>query len=285
MTAGAIGLIRVGGSDVAVTRLAFGCARIFSGKESHASARLIEAALAVGIRHFDTAPSYSGGQSEELLGSVLAGIPDVTIATKVGIPSGDAGTSPLGTLYRRAVRPVLAQFPGLKSGLLRLARRAQRPGAAHQVATDIVRRELTRDEILRELDGSLARLRRARVDLLMVHEPDRLQLTAAAQETFADLQRQGLIGAFGLAWDRAVPDPPPFGQVVQARYDAEATLPLRLETRLFHGVMRHAGGRQLAAVDRVRHAYMRHPASSIVFSASHPSQIREIVQQATAQCH
>lgn len=47
-------------------------------------------ALDAGINFFDTADSYSNGESERLLGKALAGCRDqVVIASKVGIPIGD----------------------------------------------------------------------------------------------------------------------------------------------------------------------------------------------------
>ncbi len=48
------------------------------------SIRAIHAAVAVGIRFFDTAQTYGAGHSETVLGQALQGRPDVMIATKVG---------------------------------------------------------------------------------------------------------------------------------------------------------------------------------------------------------
>jgi hypothetical protein len=284
-----IGMVRIPGTGVSVTRLVFGCARIFSGSEAKASAKLIETALACGIRHFDTAPSYSNGQSEEMLGQVLAGVSDATVTTKVGLPHDDRPPSRLGTVYRLVLRPVLSQFPGLKAGLLQTLSAGRRGPEAAAVADPVDRRHVGRDEILRELDGSLARLRRARVDVLLVHEPDRLELAPEAVAVFADLQQQGVIGAYGRAWDKVIDTtPPPFGQIVQSRYRWDAsTSPATAGTaRFFHGVLRHVSAdrqEQQTPTERLRDAVNRHPASTIIFSASHPRQIREIVQQVIRQ--
>jgi aryl-alcohol dehydrogenase-like predicted oxidoreductase len=52
---------------------------------SEADARaLLEFAYELGIRYFDTAPSYGDGVSEERLGRSLRGVSDVVIATKFG---------------------------------------------------------------------------------------------------------------------------------------------------------------------------------------------------------
>jgi aryl-alcohol dehydrogenase-like predicted oxidoreductase len=46
---------------------------------------IVERALALGVRCFDTANMYANGASERLLGRALAGVGDVRIATKVGL--------------------------------------------------------------------------------------------------------------------------------------------------------------------------------------------------------
>jgi aryl-alcohol dehydrogenase-like predicted oxidoreductase len=60
--------VKVAGSTVIISKIGFGCGRIYAGSEIRSSARLIEAALTAGIRHFDTAPMYGLGQSEDVLG-------------------------------------------------------------------------------------------------------------------------------------------------------------------------------------------------------------------------
>src|SRR5262245_5656199 len=103
----------VAGSKISITRIGFGCARIHGGSELRASARLIEAALALGVRHFDTAPSYGGGLSETVLGSALAGVQDATITTKIGIrrPERVPARYSARVLYRRFARPVISRLP------------------------------------------------------------------------------------------------------------------------------------------------------------------------------
>ena len=59
--------LKIRGTEVAISQIGFGCARVYGGHETKASARLIEAALTAGIRHFDTAPSYGFGESEFVL--------------------------------------------------------------------------------------------------------------------------------------------------------------------------------------------------------------------------
>lgn len=65
---------------------------------------MLDAALAAGITHIDTANGYAGGDSERMLAALLKGRRDtVTIATKAGIPHPDAGeNSPLSAAGLRA---------------------------------------------------------------------------------------------------------------------------------------------------------------------------------------
>lgn len=279
MSAG-FGHVRVADTGLSLSRLGFGCARLFGKSEMRASGRLIEAALASGIRHFDTAPSYAWGQSEQVLGEVLAGVPDVTITTKVGLPWASGEASYAGTIYRRIIRPLLGRTPGLKRSLLRVAAHRAAPSAPTSLHQPIL---LARDEIRRSLEGSLVRLRRDSVDVLLVHEPDRLVLNDDMREVFADLEGQRLIGAHGLGWGRVVSSYPKFGQVVQSRYDPK-TVSVGDATRIYHGVVRvfsddaPADWTKMSAVIRIQHVLSSSPISAVIFSASSPAQIRDIAR-------
>ena len=268
-------------SEVAISRLGFGCARIFGGRELKSSARLIEAALTAGIRHFDTAPSYGNGKSEEALGTLLAGVPNVTIATKIGIARPVVATSWTWISYRRFVRPVLSHFPDTKARLMRIMRQGR-----VDAAPPPPRRKLCRDEVLRELEESLKQLRRSRIDLYFIHEPDLFELTDELKVLFSSLQEEGTIGAFGLAWGRIPDAGRRFGTVSQGRYGAD--LPTNAgatEASIFHGVLRHAALRgtdrqhSLGPGERIRAVLDRHSDAAIIFSASSPAQISEIASQ------
>jgi len=266
--------VAIPNSSVRLSRLGFGCARIFGGRETRASARLIEAALKQGITHFDTAPSYG---SDDVLGEVLAGVQDITIATKVGVPRAAGNQSAakrlIGPLYRSTLRPLLAQMPGVKSRLLR--RRSR--GINH---LPIEKRGLGRDEVLREVDESLRRLRRTAIDVYLIHEPDAIELTDELRDVFLSLQRSGTIKAFGLAFG-GMPILMPFGQVVQCRYETNAlTVPDAGTLRIYHGVVRlgmqtrPAGRRDAPCM--VRDALASHPTAAVIFSASTARQLSHI---------
>jgi aryl-alcohol dehydrogenase-like predicted oxidoreductase len=265
-------------SPVRITRLGFGCARLFGGSELRASARLIEAALSAGIRHFDTAAAYG---SEDVLGELLAGVRDVTITTKVGLPRSAARSSSprriLGTVYRRSLRPVLARMPALKARLLRAAARTR-------ASSPPVRRRLTRDEVLRELGESQRRLRRASIDLYLLHEPDGLEITDEVRELFESLKSQGVIGAYGLAFGGAPDSATRFGTATQCRYPPGGAPPKSDAgaAHLYHGVLRagqqarhpvRGGG---SARERIREVLASDPACAVIFSASTRQQIVDL---------
>jgi aryl-alcohol dehydrogenase-like predicted oxidoreductase len=85
-----------GRTDLEVSRVGFGAWAIggpamagdvpigWGRVDDQTSIRALEEAYARGINFFDTADFYGLGHSEELIGEVLGGRPDVTIATKVG---------------------------------------------------------------------------------------------------------------------------------------------------------------------------------------------------------
>src|SRR3954468_13440001 len=80
----------VGSLEVSVAGL--GCNNFGMRIDEAASKRVVDAALDVGINHFDTADIYGGGHSEEFLGRALGSKRgDVVITTKVGmgVPEGE----------------------------------------------------------------------------------------------------------------------------------------------------------------------------------------------------
>jgi D-threo-aldose 1-dehydrogenase len=113
---------------------------LFSRVSDEAAEGAIAAALAAGIRYFDTAPFYGYGLSERRLGAALCHLPQesVRISTKVGrlIVADPAHTPAEGYL----VNGYRAVF------------------------------DYSRDAVLRSFDESLKRMRRDRVDVLLLHD-------------------------------------------------------------------------------------------------------------------
>ena len=87
---------KLGSTGLDVSRLCLGCMNFGSGEtwmmnDRAASVDLIERALELGINFFDTANAYSQGESEEILGDVLADHDreELVIATKVYFGMGE----------------------------------------------------------------------------------------------------------------------------------------------------------------------------------------------------
>ncbi len=134
----------------------------------------VRRALARGVRFFDTAPHYGAGASEVRLGRALQGIArdSVVIATKVGRRVVDADGDEVS------------------------------PGA---VGTGTVS-DLSRDGVLRSLEGSLLRLGTDRVDLLYLHDPDDVdEALRAAIPVLHELRAEGVVRAIGVGMVHTAP--------------------------------------------------------------------------------
>ena len=84
---------KFGRTGLEVSLLTFGCGAVgglMTKGDPKDQERAVARALELGIKHFDTAPQYGNGASEENLGRVLASLkPDVIVSTKVRIPPTD----------------------------------------------------------------------------------------------------------------------------------------------------------------------------------------------------
>lgn len=135
------------GTRLSVSRFGFGTASLhYLGSITKQAAHLEKAALA-GFTHFDTAPLYGFGEAERAIGSVFAGETSFTIATKVGLyPPGGCDQSYFAVLARKAAGKVC-------------------PPLSKAIADYAV------DRASASLEGSLTRLCRERVDVLLLHDP------------------------------------------------------------------------------------------------------------------
>lgn len=138
-------------------RLIYGCARLTGGADARASRRLIEQVLAAGVRHFDAAPLYGLGTTEALLGEALAGRPEVRITTKAGLAPPAYGL--LKSYARQAKALLRGRPPALTQDLPLPPTLARNPDADFSAAA-----------LERSFARSCERLRRDRVDVLLLHE-------------------------------------------------------------------------------------------------------------------
>jgi hypothetical protein len=192
---------------------------------TRASRAIVEAALEAGITHFDVAPSYGLGLAEDVLGEVLRGNQSVTIATKVGIarPSGGGAMA----IARKVLRPVAAAAPRFKRFMLRGP--AEASGGNHFDVSSI---ETSFAE-------SLQRLKRSKVDFILLHEPGRSAITPELPKLFATMVGSGQIGAYGSGTDNFGRDLIEFGSIWQYRASLTHKASSPNVNQILHGVLRH----------------------------------------------
>ena len=273
--------VLIGDSKIALCRLGFGCAQLYGGRELSTSAKLIDAALGAGIRHFDTAPSYTYGTSEEALGELLAGVPSVTVATKCGIPHPPVPRiQPTQIYYRNQVRNLFSRFPIVKRQIQQARKlfKSLPQFQPHQYD----RRHLSREEILRSLDESRKNLRGRSIDLLLIHDADQFYLDETLQETLQSFVKDGSIGSFGLTYGRSIVDPPLFGQIIQSKYANDAIKKKGcIAHQQYYGVLRTDGTTSHPkSIQQIRSQLQEVLAgqvnSSVIFTASTRLHISEI---------
>lgn len=105
---------RLGESGLQVSRLCLGAMNFGVpgwGCDDHAAAQIVSAFRDAGGNFFDTADVYAGGQSEVILGGLLAGTRDeVVIASKVGMPTPEGSGGAGARHIRRSVEGSLKRL-------------------------------------------------------------------------------------------------------------------------------------------------------------------------------
>jgi D-threo-aldose 1-dehydrogenase len=174
----------LGRTGLAATSLGFGAGPLGNLRraisDATASATL-DAAWQAGIRYFDTAPLYGHGLSEQRLGRYLRGKErsSYVVASKVG---------------RLLQAPTRADY--------------DRHGFVDIPPLEVVF-DYSRDGVRRSLEASLERLGLERIDIALVHDPDRWthgdaqparlrQVLDAALPALVDLKAAGTIAAVGV---------------------------------------------------------------------------------------
>jgi aryl-alcohol dehydrogenase-like predicted oxidoreductase len=187
--------LAIANTAITCSRIAFGTASLHRVLGRGQRERLLRGAVDCGITHFDTAPLYGFGVAESALASLSR--LDVTITTKVGLYPPSVG------------RAGFAETVGRKA-LGKFYPPASRPRASMEVA-------LARKSLI----ASLRRLRRERVDLLLIHEPQFSQLCSEEWLRWLDAERDR-VGTVGIAGEPAclmpfVSGTHPFAKVIQTR--------------------------------------------------------------------
>ncbi len=160
---------------IALPAVGVGCGSLANAAGAASFGEMIDLAVSEGIRYFDTAALYLGGESERRLGAALAAHTDesFTVSTKVGRTQNHTGSS---------------IDPSGKNSTC----------------------DYTAAATCRLVETSLRNLQRDRLDLVMIHDltrelhDDRYEqrfeeAMIGAYEALKDLREAGTIGAIGVA--------------------------------------------------------------------------------------
>jgi len=265
-----------------VDRLGFGCVAL-AGLASPRQARdLLEGVLDLGIRHFDTAPVYGRGYSERLLGDFLRGKrQQVSIATKFGLPAGQAPRLPVGLAMRlNALRRRLRSNPAPAA-----ARLASDPSIADAEPPP---RRIGRAEVEGSFDASRRALGIDTVDLYLLHETLPSSLEPAAVDFLLKLREAGKVGRLGVAargsrYLALAPTELADWDVLQYEYGPawpqHAELPLRFPsmTHIFHSCLRGVARDGNAAARTLAACVSANPTGRVLFSSANLAHIRDNV--------
>ncbi|HEX2144404.1 MAG TPA: aldo/keto reductase [Glycomyces sp.] len=172
MAADRLPLRTLGDTNVPVTAVGLGCAPLaglFTPVDPAVATATVAAAWAGGIRHFDTAPHYGSGLSEQRLGTALAEHPrdEFTLSTKMG--------------------RVLVDHEGPWDIWGEPNGKASAFDFSYRGAFDAHL-------------GSLERLGTDRVEIGLIHDPDdhRAEALAGTHRALTELKAAGRIGAIGI---------------------------------------------------------------------------------------
>ncbi|MCA1711764.1 MAG: aldo/keto reductase [Actinobacteria bacterium] len=173
---------------LSTTRLGLGCSAILGRVAAEQARAGIDRAWSLGVRYFDTAPSYGYGRGEAFLGDRLSELgiaEEATVATKVGLPAAAAARRL--SAVAAPVRPLLARSTALRAWVGR-----------HQASTLAPRADADPHAIAASIRTSLTNLRRERLDVVLLHRlPDSDDALDDALAALAAACDDGLVRTFG----------------------------------------------------------------------------------------
>jgi hypothetical protein len=170
---------KLGRTGLACSGVGFGSYRVHLQVQEHRAA--LARALRMGVNLIDTSSNYAGGNSERLIGEVVAGLigqgtiarEEIILVTKGGYIQGEL----FEEMLRRANTAHADHSPG--SELTELVRHSQ--GLWHSIHPDFLR-----DQI----DDSLERLQVQTIDVYLLHNPEYYLEWALGEEIPADEARE-----------------------------------------------------------------------------------------------
>ncbi|MFL6734726.1 MAG: aldo/keto reductase [Sphingomicrobium sp.] len=178
---------QIGRTQVRVPPLGFGAAvigNLYIPIDEQTACEAVLAALAGGLTYFDTAPHYGFGLSESRIGAALS-------------EADAAQTAIVSTKVGRLLVPVAEELAS-----------AERHGFVNAAPYEPLF-DYGYDAVLRSFEGSCARLRRERIDILYVHDLGRVTHGGDHERQFAsfmnggyramrELRDAGSVGAIGI---------------------------------------------------------------------------------------
>jgi aryl-alcohol dehydrogenase-like predicted oxidoreductase len=251
---------------ISKNKLAFGCARLSSLSIKN-SVAIIEGCLENNILHFDTAPSYG---TENLIGDILRGVKNTTIASKIGLPRQSPNNSLIRRIYKRSIKSLANMAPLVKN---KISLRLNRIKAEHTN-----KRILSMDEIMYDLEKTLINLNKSKIDILLVHEPDQFLIDNDLVERFENLKKQGLIDQYGLGYSQPSSEIVKFGNVRQFLY-GDRPAKKNSSVNIVHGLIRASvlkGNKGAEHSQFINDYILKNKNTSVLFSASKKSQIQVI---------
>lgn len=257
--------VTISGTDLKVSRFSFGTASLHHVGTTLQQCEHLKAAEDAGFSHFDTAPLYGFGEAERAIGLAFASSAHVTVATKVGLyPPGGGEQSRFAMLARK----LGGQFIPTLS----------RPAADWSIA-----------RARESLESSFRRLRRERIDLLLLHEP--CVGVLATDEWGQWLESLGdQVGSIGMAGPKNSLMPflelkGPFSQVLQTRdslegQEADFITASGRQLQFTYGYLANIH-KPLTAAEVLTRALNRNRFGSVVVSTRKRERLREIAALAS----
>ncbi|MDZ4309658.1 MAG: aldo/keto reductase [Cypionkella sp.] len=214
--------------------LGLGCSRLGSvnGASGDEAKALLSLALDEGVRFFDTSSIYAQGDSERYLGQVIGPRDDCLICSK-------------GGKYLSLPKRLLVPFKTTLRSIVR--RSASARGGVAKVRSWPLPARWEAEFLMRELEGSLRRLRREKIDIHMLHSPDAAILWRG--DAVGTLESARLVGKIGLV-GVSVDDPEAAGAALADPRIRVLQLPLHDGDRRYDLLIDTAAKRGVSIVAR-----------------------------------
>ncbi len=173
---------------MSINQIIFGGVSIATLSRRKKAHELIKHILKRGIRNFDTAPLYSLGYSERLLGQLLKGVSGIKLTSKFG---GLGYPDPKTNLPLKVVMPLNY----LRRKFLTNKKLIQNQKKAEQTIN--TKNINSIEAIINPFNESLRRLQMKHIDTYLLHEILPFDLPSDWEKTLLDLKKSGLLKQIG----------------------------------------------------------------------------------------